>query len=807
MNIKGKWILLLLLALLPTACRKEVEMRKFDFTATIEQPTGGDSKVLLLNEEWIYWEIGDRISVGSDQTDAEHPYTEGGTLINAGSGDFEDFVGAFITYLPWESKYFVGLHPYSENNQIIGTPGHSTPFTVNIDFPAEQPIRGDSTFGKQVMPMVAWYGGEWASEPYTPFNFDFHSLGAIVRLQLFNSTTTKTIDRIEITPQTGYKYQLSGMFNVQNYNTFDPHLQATKADPSDAEKTITITCGDGLEMAQHTLWSFYLVVPAYKGMDDSSYLHLTMTVKTKDAQQFSKKFTVPTRRNGITYMNAINITDWTAGASNTPGLVGNGTKQRPFKIYTLADLTYLRSCYNSADNPRRINGQPITQNTEIRIMRSDIKLEESTWISGINDFVGHMTYYGSNSSYPGITNNSQFPLFQSIASGGNVEGLTVKVGDVHNFTSAVAGYSPFCIENNGTIKNCRLVSDTSNGTLSVTSHFAGICVQNNSTGIIQGCGCLATVSKNAYNSYHMAGICLVNTGTIDGCYAASPLSVSNFEEAAGICYTNSGTVQNSYFSAQVVESDASWGGIVFNQTAGTITNCYTGELANIYSTGTVGGIVNTLSGGMVDHCRGEMNLRGSIVGGIAATQADGTIRNCYCDNPLMTITVTAGSGHYGGGLVGRMVKGHLENSFCNMGSVNRLDNQSKTGGIVGQIEGIGSGDGANTKIRNIYLNLNLSNSKNFYGHSVNDMQFSQCYVIDGGTMQYGINAIASPLEDTPVSSDIANGDDGTIGQMRTLLNSFVETSSYPDGWWKWARTNDTPGSLSGGTGLPYLILY
>lgn len=800
--------LLLLLALLPTACKKEVETSKFDFTATIEQPSS-DSKVLLINEEWIFWEIGDRISVGSDVTDGSTSYD--GTLINAGSGDFEDFVGAFVTYLPWDSKYFVGLHPYSSNNKIIGTPDNSTDFSVRLDFPATQPIRGDSTFGKQVMPMVAWYGGTWATEPYTPFNFDFHSLGAIIRLQLFNSAETKKIDRIEITPQTGYKYQLSGMFNVRNYNTFDPHLEATTNNPSDAEKKITLFCGDtGVNMlTTQSLWSFYLVVPAYKGMDDSSYLHLTMTVITQSSEQFSKNFTVPTRRNGITYMNAININNWTAGASNTLGLVGNGTLQKPFKIYTAADMVYLRDCYRTprGDGFYYINNQKVTPSTEIRIMRSDIVLDETNWTSGINNFVGHMTYYGSNSSNPGITNNSQYPLFQTIAAGGKVDGLAVKIGENNTIVNPpLAGYSPFCFSNAGTIENCRIL--TGDDTLTVTNaNIAGICVQNSSTGKINGCGCLGTLNLNSTDGvdYSAAGICITNNGTIDGCYAASPIKILSFPKAAGICYTNNGTVTNSYFSAQVIESTASWGGIAYINNGGTIMNCYTGELANIYTSNTVGGIVNTLTSGTVNHCRGEMNLRGSIVGGIAATQENGYIKNCFCDNAMMTITVTAGSGHYGGGMVGRMMKGWLENGFCNLGAVNRLDNQAKVGGIVGQIEGIGEGSGANTHIRNIYVYENFSSSRTFYGNTLNTMTFAQCYVIDGGTMQYGINAIAAPLTAPPTSSDI-NTAEGTIGQMRTLLNSFVETSGYPESWWKWSRTNDAPGSYSGGTGLPFLTL-
>ena len=62
----------LMLALLPTACRKEKAIvdRQFSFNASIEQPTAtdGDSKVYLYNEHFIIWEHDDEVSIGSNMT-------------------------------------------------------------------------------------------------------------------------------------------------------------------------------------------------------------------------------------------------------------------------------------------------------------------------------------------------------------------------------------------------------------------------------------------------------------------------------------------------------------------------------------------------------------------------------------------------------------------------------------------------------------------------------------------------------------------------------------------------------------------
>ena len=60
----GALLLTALLAL--TACEDEQQVASYDFTATVEQMASenNNSKVYLLNEEWIYWEMGDMISIG-----------------------------------------------------------------------------------------------------------------------------------------------------------------------------------------------------------------------------------------------------------------------------------------------------------------------------------------------------------------------------------------------------------------------------------------------------------------------------------------------------------------------------------------------------------------------------------------------------------------------------------------------------------------------------------------------------------------------------------------------------------------------
>ena len=349
-----KYLLPLLMAVLLASCEKEIvrNTRNITLNATIEQfsnPSDGE-KIVLRDEHQIYWEIGDEISIGSDQTAGA---TVKGDLVNASPGtDYEDFNGVFIVGLPEDSKYFLGLHPYDENNSIESTPNSSNFGTPTLYLRATQPLRNDSTFSRKILPMVGWYGGIWGPDDPVPFNLDFHNLSAIVRVQLFNATgATATIDHIDFTSQGSQN--LSGAFSVRNYTTEDPYLSGGTS------KTVTITCGDdGLAFPSNDLKSFYLVVPAFGGRDVTTSLRITMDVVTTAGTHCIKTFTAPTRRTGVTYLNAIGISSWSESGSASVGLVGNGTPTRPFKVYTIDDLKYLRDHYNG---DRLLNGQPITE--------------------------------------------------------------------------------------------------------------------------------------------------------------------------------------------------------------------------------------------------------------------------------------------------------------------------------------------------------------------------------------------------------------------------------------------------------------
>lgn len=755
-----------------TACRDR-EKIALNFNASIEQPDNGDAKTQLVNEKWIYWTEYDEISIATDIS--SEVYT--GTLVNFSPGFNSEFNGVFMSTLDWGAKYFCALYPHRANNVIVGTAGENNFPTVTIDLPAEQPYANDTSFDHNVMPMVAWEGRQTASP-----TLDFHSLGGIVRLQIYNPVDNipdMEITSIEISSNGRDNKQLKGLFNVVDYKTFDPHLVGT----SDAveDRTITITPSSGsIDFPANELLTFYLVLPALKGMDDSTIYPLTMTIHST-AGNCTKNFTVPIRRNGITYMRAIGIDDWYSGAAEE-GLSGNGTQERPFKIYNLADLKKVRNAFHTT--PVIINGQTVDENTWFRIMTSSIILNESTWVAkdgggswstGIENFKGHMTFYGTNSSTPGITNNSRLPIFQSISQNSSVEGLTVKC-DIAGGSSY--SHSPLCFTNNGTIKDCHVTTPGSIGLSweisAMNTGLAGICVNNEATGVIQGCGCSA---KMACNNRRIAGICFLNRGTIKECYAASPTTGSqNLAERAptrfaGICDTSApgSVIQDCYFAARINNATYPCAGIV-SANRGSVTHCYASENALIISSSSAAGIVGTNYDGTVDYCWSEAALRARYAGMIAFQIDGGKFINCFCNDGLAMITLTANAGeHYAGGLAAEMTSGSIENCFIYMSHINLMDNTGTTGGLVGKLT-------AGT-VKNSYVYESYSPSHNLYGTKGQYATVENCHVVMG----------------SGIVSGISNWTTEQLTNMQSALNSHIPTGGKE---WEGAVNYDEVNSVT-----------
>ena len=776
-------IFILLATLLATACEKELPQRQENltemrFNASLEslQFTDPNAKVYLHNEQWVYWELFDKISISSDKSSSGP--SEGSLEYTITGTDFEDFNGVFLAPLPENSKYFLALYPHNVGNTITAhanSPNFDEPV---INLYASQPRRADDksdlTFARQVFPMVAWYGGDWANgDP--PFNLDFHALAGIVRLELFNGTSEAIINSITfhvIEDAYSDNYQLCGPFRVKDFKTNFPYLVGTTG--SDTCKTISLEFGPGgLSFPAGDIRTFYLVLPAMNGTGTTNY-HLSMTVTTNQGN-FTKSFKAPVRRNGLTNMRALGIIAWDASNSTTTaGLAGHGTQERPFKVYTADDFIYLRDCYNSTE--RTINGQPITSDTYITLMRSDIVLTSANWhSSAINNFIGHLSA-ASAAATPGITNNSNIPLFQSIGSGGYVTGITIKANADLSSTSAT-GVSPFCVTNSGEIKNCILRNATPMGVVNASyADIGGLVARNLSSGKIIGCAWMANLSVGSGSE--AGGICLHNLGgEISGCYASSSLTVSA-SQAAGICYDNQGTVKDCYFAASIPSGSTKWGGIVYSNSTsnGIVEHCYYGATAQINSSGTVGGIAHTVSGGRVNYCWLDGHVRGSQVGGIAHTVSGGRLINCYANGIDAQIVVATDAGtNIGGGIAAIVSGGSVENSFAKTVSVISTDVGAFLGGFVGSFTG--------GYIANSY---SYEGTHTFYGYTS----------LSGSALSAALSASTAPCYLVGYSQTGLTTKASTTSGLSSLLADL--SGHIPDGGSSWQGTPPVLGAY-----IPY----
>ena len=651
-----------------TACEEPETLSELSFSSTIEglvssDTTSNGAKVYLQNEKWIYWEDGDVISINSNTGEGSVlNYMAQLANINAGfindpDGDWQDFNGLFLSSLPEGSRYFLGLHPYNRYNVITPAGPTSSDFSeVQIVMPDVQPATSDISFARNVFPMVAWYGGEWRPEqPSTPFNLDFHSLGGLVRIQFFTSgATASTIQSISFTEYTDQA--ISGNFRVRDYKTHYPYLE-----PVSGATTNTITMPVGRDVvAGDGVITCYLVLPATTPNNGYTRYHLSARVTyAGGVEEKLGDVTVSLRRNGITYIRALDVNN------NSNGLVGNGTPERPYKIYTVRDMQYVLSAFGGP-GAAYINGREVTEQTVFHVMRNDIILKPSNWLAGIPGFKGRMIFKAQTSNKAGIVNISGVPIFESVSPQGIVEDIPVRAAGVDDGPNGAGQvynsdeiYSPLVHTNYGTIANCRVLNldalgyDTlvsqeppgmkmmkgaefpDQGVQSAQRHLAGICAINH--GLIIGCNSEAYFATSAGN---VAGICYENYGTIRNCAAATPMQVglvAGEKKVAGICHRNVAPldkgIYDSYFTMNQTEgNDFHWSGIV-SSNASTVEHCYTSATTYINTSGRFCGIAQD-NIGVINYCYFQGRVTAPSLAGIVGFNSyegamTGTVTNCY----------------------------------------------------------------------------------------------------------------------------------------------------------------------------------
>ena len=149
----------------------------------------------------------------------------------------------------------------------------------------------------------------------------------------------------------------------------------------------------------------------------------------------------------------------------------------------------------------------------------------------------------------------------------------------------------------------------------------------------------------------------------------------------------------------------------------------------IYTSKGVGGIVrnNIGASSLVDYCWVAGPLQGRTVGGIVDSLVNGEVRNCF-NNTSAMITVTSASS-VGGGLVGYVKGGQVNNSYVNEITIIPRNVNAVIGGLAGVVTG------GTFSYCYSYEDFNV-----FYGTST-AATYTQCYLVDGS--QANITSIGS----------------------------------------------------------------
>ena len=250
-----KIVLALALAAVLAGCQKpEVEclVESNDvFSASVEEFTA-QTKTALAPGNYVVWSAGDRLAIfqGSAIAD-EYKLVEGSEGLNGGSFQWvaKDNVVNDNFNAGTELPCNVAFYPYSQGMLLAGDmeDGGKKTFTLtNLVLPEVQTYVANS-FGNGAFPMVA------VTQNMDDHNLKFKNVGGALKLQLKGSCVVKSI---KVEGKNGEK--LSGAATVTaNANNQAPVIKMA----SDASETVTLDCGDGVQLSESEAANFYIAIP------------------------------------------------------------------------------------------------------------------------------------------------------------------------------------------------------------------------------------------------------------------------------------------------------------------------------------------------------------------------------------------------------------------------------------------------------------------------------------------------------------------------------------------------------------------
>lgn len=435
------------------------------------------------------------------------------------------------------------------------------------------------------------------------------------------------------------------------------------------------------------------------------------------------------------YNKATRTRDW---------LVGSGSLEDTYKIYTIEDLVEFSNRTNDATNPETFAGQYVELMNDLDFQK-DTSYENADR-TDFGDVNGDGTVEALKTE---LTTGAGFPCIAATATNafeGNFEGNEHEIRNLYiNSSSTHSGM--FAIIKNATIQNLSLTGEITNRINSASYMASGIVGHSSGNSRIKNCNNKATIKK-IYSNGCVAGIigdtASGSTTVVENCYNSGSICMTE----GAITTTGSGTV----------------GGLV-GCNEGTII------LVNSYNTGSITNDIGSHTGGLI---------------GRDSSVAMGTnILNCYNLGNITSLRVT-------GGMIGLVINNlNVINSY-NEGDIIRFNN-SNNGGIIGK-----SRTGTNINLNNVFNIGNIDGNYNrdgIIGDCGGDSSFINTYYQkDDNYNGYGSsNTDIIELEQSQMQAssfvDTLNANKNGInlsdyGLSDYTLSSWKQgTDGYPDFDW------------------------
>ena len=218
------------------------------FTASVEE-FSAQTKTALTPGNYVVWSSGDRLAIFQGGTLAnEYEITESSagktnaTFTRVVSSGDHFYAG---TELPCN----VAFYPYAEGLSLNGDMNADAKkaYTISTVLLPSVQMYQEGSFANGAFPMVA------VTQIREDHNLIFKNVLGALKLQLKGTQTVKSI-RIE--GANGEK--LSGAATVTAYaNNLAPVIKMA----SDASETVTLDCGDGVQLSSNEVTNFYIALP------------------------------------------------------------------------------------------------------------------------------------------------------------------------------------------------------------------------------------------------------------------------------------------------------------------------------------------------------------------------------------------------------------------------------------------------------------------------------------------------------------------------------------------------------------------